>query len=104
MSKVNTTQNAGNLDAHQLELLDTFLAAAVALNESGVSLLWDEDNNCLCAANRDVMKDCSFFRDEFDQERPEGSVLLSDTATNGLDIEITPISRDYDLYYFPKED
>ena len=40
----------------------------------------------------------------FDQERPEGTVHLSDTATSGLDIEITLVSRDYDIYYFPKKD
>ena len=96
------TESAGNLTDRQLDLLDEFLAAAARLNEAGVSLIWDEEDNSLCAANRDAMRDESFFRQEPDGELPEDAVLLSDTATNSLDIEISYMSKDYDLYYFKK--
>lgn len=99
---VETTVNAGNLSPKQLEALDEFLAAARRLNDAGVSLLWDEDGNSLCAANRDAMQDESFWRLEPSEEQKEGTLLLSDNASNALDIEITTLSRDYDLYYYPK--
>lgn len=96
----NVTKNAGNLTDKQLEALDEFLAAAERLNNEGVSLIWDEEGNNLCAANRDAMRDHSFFRVEPDGEVPEGALLLSETATNSLDIEMSYMSNDYDLYYF----
>lgn len=96
----NITKNAGNLTDRQLEALDEFLAAAERLNNEGVSLIWDEEGNNLCAANRDAMRDHSFFRVEPDGEVPEGALLLSETATNSLDIEMSYMSNDYDLYYF----
>lgn len=96
----NVTKNAGNLTDRQLEALDEFLAAAERLNNEGVSLIWDEEGNNLCAANRDAMRDHSFFRVEPDGEVPEGALLLSETATNSLDIEMSYMSNDYDLYYF----
>lgn len=97
-----TGTNAGDLTAKQLDVLDEFLAAAERLNEAGVSLIWDEDNNSLCAANRDAMRDCGFFRVEPGGRIPEDALLLSDTATNGLDIEISYMSKDNDLYYHKK--
>jgi len=96
----NVTKNAGNLTDKQIEALDEFLAAAERLNNEGVSLIWDEEGNNLCAANRDAMRDHSFFRVEPDGEVPEGALLLSETATNSLDIEMSYMSNDYDLYYF----
>ena len=96
----NITKNAGNLTDKQLEALDEFLAAAERLNNEGVSLIWDEEGNNLCAANRDAMRNHSFFRVEPDGEVPEGALLLSETATNSLDIEMSYMSNDYDLYYF----
>lgn len=96
----NVTKNARNLTDKQLEALDEFLAAAERLNNEGVSLIWDEEGNNLCAANRDAMRDHSFFRVEPDSKVPEGALLLSETATNSLDIEMSYMSNDYDLYYF----
>lgn len=98
--KDSASDNAGNLTDRQLEALDEFLAAAERLNNEGVSLIWDEEGNNLCAANRDAMRDQSFFRVEPDGEVPEGALLLSETATNSLDIEMSYMSNDYDLYYF----
>lgn len=99
---VETAMNAGNLSSKQLEALDEFLAAARRLNDAGVSLLWDEDDNSLRVANRDTMRDESFWRLEPGEEQKEGTLLLSDNASNALDIEISTLSRNYDLYYYPK--
>ena len=93
--------NAGELSDNQLNLLDEFLAAAERLNEAGVSLLWDEDGNYLVAANRDSMADNSFFRLEDDKPQPQGALLLSETSTAALDIEISHMSCSCDLYYYP---
>lgn len=99
----NVTDNAGNLTDRQLEALDEFLAAAERLNNEGVSLIWDEEDNSLCAANRDNMRGNDFFRAELDGKVPEDALLLSETATDSLDIEISYMSKDYDLYYLPTE-
>lgn len=96
--------SAAELDVKQLELLDEFIASAKRLNEAGVSLVWNEDDNCICAANCDRMLDNSFFSEDSGEDIPVNAEYLSCNITAGLDIEITPISRLSDCYYIPNTD
>lgn len=99
----NPSTSAGILNKRQLQLLDEFTEAAQRLNEAGVSLVWDEESNGICAANRDMMKDNSFFRLDPDEELPEGAIRLSETASATIGIEIHHMSEDYDLFYYPAQ-
>lgn len=93
------------LSDEQLDLLDEFIAAARRLNEAGVSLFWNDDDNALAVANRDAMQDCDFFEggNEKIASNPE-SVSLYDNLTASLEVEINFISKGMDYLFFPKKD
>ena len=92
-----------NLSDKQLDLLEQFQAAAEKLNDAGVSLVWDDDDNSLRAVNRDAVRDGAFYRDEPWKKLPEAAESLFSTPLERLDIEVTYMSSDLRLYYIPKD-
>lgn len=92
------------LSDKQLDLLDEFVAAARRLNEAGVSLFWNDDDNALAVANRDAMRGCDFF-DQDDEEiasNPKVESVYYSLAAS-LEVEINYISREQDYLFFPKK-
>lgn len=95
------SDSAGNLSDRQLDALEEFVLVAKRLNDIGVSLIWDEEENSLRAVNRDKMKDNNFFQADESGDIPSDANCLNDEATAGINIEITPTCKEYPLYYFP---
>ena len=96
---------ANRLSERQKNLLDEFLAAAERLNEAGVSLFWNDDDNGLAVINRDAVRDGEFF--SFDDAKvaadPESESVYENLSSR-LEIEVSYISKDIDILFYPKND
>lgn len=98
-------QDASKFSDEQLDLLDEFVAAAKKLNDAGVSLFWNDDDNALAVVNRDAMQDCDFFEQDNEEiaSNPEAKSVY-DYLSNGLDITVNYINREQDYLFLPKSD
>lgn len=97
--------SASEFSNEQLDLLDEFVAAAKKLNDAGVSLFWNDDDNALAVVNRDAMQDCDFFEQENEviASNPEAKSVY-DCLSNGLDVTVNYINKKQDYLFFPKSD
>lgn len=95
--------SAGELTEEQLNALDDFVKAAKALNDCGVTLFWNDDENALCAINRDAMREGLFFSyDDVGAACDKETESVYANMTSAIDVEVTYISKDIDYLYYPK--